>query len=84
MKNITVTMDEETARWARVEAARRGVSVSRMLGEILHQQRLDDAEYGAARQRYLKRKPKKLKSEGQPYPERSSLHERGDARRYEQ
>jgi len=29
MKKLTVTLDEETAAWASVHAARRGMSVSR-------------------------------------------------------
>src|SRR6266498_1883784 len=37
MKNITITLDEETARWARIEAAHRDMSVSRLIGELLHQ-----------------------------------------------
>ena len=35
MKNITVTMDDTVAEWVRVEAAKRGSSVSRLLGEWL-------------------------------------------------
>jgi len=76
MKNITISMDEDTARWARIEAARRGTSVSRMLGELLRQQRLQDAEYKAALRRYLDRDAVSLKSADQRYPDRSSLHER--------
>ena len=33
MKNVTVTMDDTVAEWVRVEAAKRGSSVSRLLGE---------------------------------------------------
>ena len=39
LKNVTVTLDEETARWARVEAARRDTSVSRLLGHLLRRER---------------------------------------------
>jgi hypothetical protein len=35
MKNVTITLDEETARWARVEAAKAGKSLSRWIGEHL-------------------------------------------------
>ena len=35
MKNVTITVDEAVLEWARVEAARRGSSVSRMVGEML-------------------------------------------------
>jgi hypothetical protein len=32
MINVTISMDEETARWVRVEAANAGLSVSRWVG----------------------------------------------------
>ena len=35
LRNVTVTLEEEVARWARVEAARQDVSVSRLLGSLL-------------------------------------------------
>ena len=37
MKNVTITLDEETARWARVEAAHRDMSVSRLIAELLQE-----------------------------------------------
>src|SRR5882762_7765411 len=36
MKNITVTLDEETAAWARTYAAQQNKSLSRYLGELLN------------------------------------------------
>ena len=33
MKNVTITLDEEVARWARVMAAEQNTSVSRLVGE---------------------------------------------------
>jgi hypothetical protein len=35
LRNVTVTLEEEVARWARIEAAKRDTSVSRLLGELL-------------------------------------------------
>jgi hypothetical protein len=35
LRNVTVTLEEEVARWARIEAARQDTSVSRLLGGIL-------------------------------------------------
>jgi hypothetical protein len=35
MKNITITLDEGLARWARVEAAKAGKSVSRFVADLL-------------------------------------------------
>lgn len=35
MKNLTITVDDSVLEWARVEAARRGTSVSRMVGDFM-------------------------------------------------
>jgi hypothetical protein len=35
LRNVTVTLEEDVARWARIEAAKRDTSVSRLLGELL-------------------------------------------------
>ena len=35
MKNVTITVEDSVLEWARVEAARRGTSVSRMLGDFM-------------------------------------------------
>ncbi len=51
MKNVTVTMDDRVAEWARLEAARRNTSVSRLVGEILAEKmRHDDAYERAMRE----------------------------------
>jgi hypothetical protein len=34
-RNVTVSLEEEIALWARLEAARRDTSVSRLLGDVL-------------------------------------------------
>ena len=34
----TVTLDDQTAEWARAHAAERGMSLSRYIGEVLRQQ----------------------------------------------
>ena len=44
MKNVTITVEDGVLEWARVEAAKRGSSLSRMLGEFLGEmQRREDA-----------------------------------------
>ena len=51
MKNVTVTMDDTVADWARMEAARRNTSVSRLVGELLAEKmRHDDAYERAMRE----------------------------------
>lgn len=76
MKNLTITLDEETAAWARVHAARHEMSVSRMVGEMLQRHMREHADYDRAMHRFLSRKPVKLKAAGARYPTREELHER--------
>ena len=35
MKNVTISMDEDTAAWARIEAAKAGKSLSRFVGDVI-------------------------------------------------
>ena len=68
MKKITVTIDEETAHWARLEAARRGMSLSRFLREVLSSLRGEKSRYDAARRRYMRRGARPLRRSGTPLP----------------
>ena len=54
MKNVTVTMDESVADWARMEAARRNTSVSRLVGEMLAEKMRRDKTYERAMREALK------------------------------
>lgn len=80
MKNVTITLDEEVARWARIRAAELNTSVSRLLGEMLERQMLEEQNYHAARKRYLSGEPCILNEAGEQYPRRDELHERNDLR----
>lgn len=75
---MTITLDEETARWARIEAARRGTSVSRLVGSLLREYMEREESYEAARKRYLAVKPRPLKGDGR-YPSRDEVHRREGA-----
>jgi hypothetical protein len=48
MKNVTVTMEDQVADWARMEAARRNTSVSRLIGELLAEKMRHDDSYERA------------------------------------
>lgn len=48
MKNVTVTMEDSVADWARMEAARRNTSVSRLIGEMLAEKMRRDDRYERA------------------------------------
>jgi hypothetical protein len=39
LRNITVTLEAELAKWARIEAARKELSVSRFLALLLEKER---------------------------------------------
>ena len=79
MKNMTITVEEEVARWARVWAARHNTSVSRLVGELLRQRMLEDRGYRGAMKQYLSRSPAPLKASG-AYPSREELHDRENLR----
>ncbi len=78
LKNVTVTLEEQVARWARLEAARKDTSVSRLLGGILKERMLEKNGYEAAMRRSIARKPF-LKSDGH-YPSREEAHDRAGLR----
>lgn len=79
MKNVTVTMDDSVAEWARLEAARRNTSVSRLVGELLAEKMRHDDAYERAMQDWLSRE-RSWKSDGARYPGRDQTHERGASR----
>ncbi len=81
MKNVTVTLDEEVARWARITAAKRDTSVSRLLGELLREKMLRERNYQRAMREYLAEKPRNL-SGGAKYPKRDELYDRKVLRRH--
>lgn len=76
MKNVTITVDEKVARWARVWAAEKDTSLSRIVGDMLRERMEAEDGYGAAMRRALKREPVLLKEPGERYPARESLHDR--------
>jgi hypothetical protein len=80
MKNVTITLDEETAAWARVYAAERNISVSRLLGEILRERMHEARAYDEAMRRFLSKKPVRLKRTSERYPTRDDLHDRSRLR----
>jgi hypothetical protein len=80
MRNITITLDEKIAAWARHRAAERDVSLSRFIGELLETTMRESREYRAAMQSFLSRQPTVLKDQDAQYPRREDLHDRNDLR----
>lgn len=74
-RNVTIVLEEEVARWARVAAAERDTSLSRFLGGLVRQQMLEERDYKAAMRAFLAVKPAPRKEPG-PYPRRDEIHQR--------
>ena len=80
MKNVTITLEDDVARWARVYAAENETSVSKMLGILLKERMRREQSYQTAGARFLSRKPEKLREPVGPLPDRDELHDRTDIR----
>ena len=73
MKNVTVTMEDTVADWARMEAARRNTSVSRLVGELLAEKMRHDDAYERAMREWLER-DFSFTSDGSPYATREEIY----------
>lgn len=80
MRNITITLDDKTASWARKHAAERDMSLSRFIGELLQRNMHQARDYERAMRRFLARQPVALKRPGARYPTRDEVYERGRLR----
>jgi plasmid stability protein len=76
MRNVTITLEEEVARWARIRAAERDTSVSRLVGEILRERMETEQRYLTAQDAFFSVQPRPLRREATPYPRRDELHDR--------
>ena len=76
MKNVTITLDDEVARWVRILAARHETSVSRLVGEILRERMRTEEGYRSAMERFFAVRPRRLRDPGDHYPSREELHDR--------
>jgi hypothetical protein len=76
MKNVTITLDAETAKWVRAQAAEKNMSVSRWVGEILQENMGHRREYQRAMRRWLSSSPVQMKEPGDTLPTRDEIHDR--------
>jgi hypothetical protein len=75
LRNMTITVENEVARWARLKAAREEISVSQLVGRMLKEHMLSEEGYESAKKRFLSVRPRVL-SDGSSYPTRDELHDR--------
>ena len=76
MRKVTITLDEKTAEWVRVYAAKHNTSVSHIVGELLQQRMRESQDYDDAMRRFLSKAPVRLKRAGTRYAARDQLHDR--------
>jgi len=81
MRNVTITLDNETASQAKVRAAERGMSLSRYVGEMLRRELRSGDIYDAAYRSWRAAKPFPLEGPPQEYPKREELYDRPVLRR---
>ena len=75
LKNMTITVEEEVARWARVKAAEKNTSVSKLVGQMLAEQMKQSDEYWRAYEHW-KSIPGFPAREGVKYLSREEIHDR--------
>lgn len=74
--NLTLSLDETLVREAKVLAARRGTSVSKLLADRLEEMVRNDRAYERARRRAVARIERGLALDWTPPANRDELHER--------
>ncbi len=81
MKNITITLDAQAAAWARVQAAEKNISLSRFLGEMVHERMHRSRDYIEAMNGWRNEKPICLKKgPTDRYLTREEAHDRDGLR----
>ena len=80
VRNVTIVLEEKVADWARVEAAKRRTSLSRMVGDMLAEMMRQEETYEEAMRQFLALNPERLRrSQNDKLPTRNETYK--DARR---
>jgi len=75
-RNLTIQLEDDVIRKAKVLAARRDTSVSALIARELTRLVAEDDAYQAAKQRAVERLGAGYHLGGPPYPSRDELHDR--------
>ena len=76
---MTITVEDDVARWARVRAAEENTSVSQLVGRMLKEKMTGEDDYDRAMKAYFAIKPRRLSKDGK-LPRREELYDRGRLR----
>lgn len=83
MRNVTISLDDELARWVRVRAAELDKSVSKMIAEILQREMLANTDYKKAMEEFLAQPAYLKRDPNRPLPTREEIYDRPVFRRHE-
>lgn len=78
MKNVTITLDEQTLEWVKEAAAAQGKSVSRYLGDMARDQLPKERNYWAAYRRWKESQKEwnaPLREPGEKLPTRQEIYD---------
>jgi hypothetical protein len=75
LRNVTITLSDESALWARRQAAERNISVSRLVGSMIEDQMRQSDEYWKAFKSWKSLKPVRG-ADGARRARRDEVHER--------
>jgi hypothetical protein len=75
-RNMTITVDEDVARWARIKAASEDTSVAQLVGDLLRRHMREEEVYEEAMKEHFAQKPTRLRAGRARYPRRDEMHER--------
>jgi hypothetical protein len=75
MENVTLSLDDDVARWAQSRAEETKTTLVQFLEQVLRDQAEEDAIYKAAMERYFSLQPTRISENGR-YPKREELYDR--------
>jgi len=76
MRNVTISMDDAMARWARIAAAEQDLSLSRFIATVLRREMERARDYDAAMEAYLSEPGYDIGDPAEGLPTRESLYDR--------
>ena len=80
MKNVTISLPDDLARWLQVRAAEDGRNVSEWVAGLLAETKRRGDEYETARREFFAVKPRKMEWVDGRKPTREELHDRAGFR----
>ena len=76
MRNVTIRLDEDVLRWARVRAAASETSVSRLVAEMLREKMTEEENYQKAMEKFFSLPPLNIRRKGEKLPKREEQYDR--------